>query len=98
MGTIQAIARTTESLLGIEMLKYLFVPLPGYLPPIPALIAGILQYFAASDERQKKIAMKKIKRGLKFWIPFSSFIRDFNKMISGEFSVSDFLLYKKPEK
>jgi len=98
MGTIQAIARTTESILGIEMLKYLFIPLPGYLPPIPALIAGILQYFAASDDRQKKTAMKKIKRGLKFWIPFSSFARDFNKMISGEFSISDFLLYKKPEK
>ncbi len=98
MGTIQAIARTTESILGIEMLKYLFIPLPGYLPPIPALIAGILQYFAASDDRQKKVAMKKIKRGLKFWIPFSAFARDFNKMISGEFSISDFLLYKKPEK
>ena len=98
IGTIQAIARTTETILGIEMLKYLFVPLPGYLPPIPALVTGILQYFAATDDKQKKIALKKVKRGLKFWIPFSSFARDFNKMISGEFNISDFLLYKKPEK
>ena len=97
MGTIQAIARTAETLFGVEMLKYLFVPLPGYLPPIPALIVGILQYFTADRESDKKKALRNIKRGLKFWIPFSAFGRDLNRLLSGEYSISDFLFYKKPE-
>jgi len=98
MGTIQAIARTAESLFGIEMLKYLFVPWPGYLPPIPALVAGILQYFTADTDKEKRKALRNVKHGLKFWIPFSAFGRDLNKLLSGEYSISDFIFYKKPEK
>jgi len=97
LGTIQAIARTFESLTGMLMLKYLFAPVPGYLPPIPELIAGILQYFAADDDKEKKKAAKRIKYGLKFWIPFSAFGRDLNNHLSGERSIGEFLFYKKKE-
>ncbi len=94
LGTITAIGKASKTLLGIEMLKYLFMPIPGYLPPIPALIVGILEFFAADDERERKRAWVKIKRGLKFWIPFSAFGRDLNKLLSGEYSIGDFLFYR----
>jgi len=97
LGTIQAVARTFERLTGVLMLKYLFAPVPGYLPPIPELIAGILQYFAADDDKERKKAAKRVKYGLKFWIPFSAFGRDLNKLLSGEYSIGEFLLYKKKE-
>jgi len=95
MGTIVAMGRLVEGILGIEMLKYLFMPVPGYLPPIPELIAGIIQYFTADTEQQRKKAASKIKYGLKFWIPFSAFLRDANRLLSGEYDISDFLFYKK---
>ena len=98
LGTIVAIGKASKALLGIEMLKYLFIPVPGYLPPIPALIVGILEFFAADDERERKRAWVKIKRGLKFWVPFSAFGRDLNKLLSGEYSIGDFLFYRPKEK
>lgn len=98
LGTIQAISKAVEALLGVEMLKYLFLPLPGYMPPIPSLIVGLIQFFGADDDKERKTAWRKVKRGLKFWIPFSAFGRDLNKLLSGEYSVSDFLLYKKEKK
>ena len=94
IGTIQAIGRATEGILGIEMLKYLFVPLPGYLPPLPALIVGLIQFFGADDDKERKRAWKNVKRGLKFWIPFSAFGRDLNKLLSGEWNIADFLFYR----
>jgi len=97
LGTIVAIGRASKTLLGIEMLKYLFMPLPGYLPPIPELITGFIQFFAADDERERKRAWNKIKYGLKFWIPFSAFARDLNKLLSGEYSIGDFLFYRPKE-
>ena len=98
LGTIQAIGRAAETLLGVEMLKYLFLPLPGYMPPIPSLIVGLIQFFGADDDKERKAAWKKVKRGLKFWIPFSAFGRDLNKLLSGEYSISDFLIYKVEKK
>jgi len=80
------------------MLKYLIIPLPGYLPPLPELISGIILFFAADDDKERKRAWKRIKYGLKFWIPFSAFGRDLNKLLSGEHSISDFLFYKSEEK
>jgi len=97
IGTIVAIGRAVETMFGIQMLKYLFMPLPGYLPPIPELVAGILQYFAADTDRKKKAALKKVKYGLKFWVPFSAFGRDLNRLLSGEYSIGDFLFYRKRE-
>lgn len=98
MGTIVAIGKIMGSVFGLEMLKYLFIPLPSYLPPIPELIAGIIAYFAADTEREKGKALSRIKYGLKFWIPFSAFGRDLNRLLSGEYSISDFLFYKKKRK
>lgn len=95
MGTIVAIGKIMGSVFGLEMLKYLIIPLPSYLPPIPELIAGIIMYFAADTEKEKTKALKRVKYGLKFWIPFSAFGRDFNRLLSGEYSISDFLFYKK---
>jgi len=97
MGTIVAIGRVAETLFGIQMLKYLFMPLPGYLPPIPELIAGIIQYFVADTDKERKRAASRIKYGLKFWIPFSGFMRDANRLLSGEYDISDFLFYKTKE-
>ena len=98
LGTIIAIGKAAKGLFGIEMLKYLFAPLPGYLPPIPELIVGIIQLFAADDDKDRKRAWKRIKYGLKFWIPFSAFGRDLNKLLSGEYSVADFIFYRPKEK
>jgi len=97
-GTIQAIGRAVEGILGIEMLKYLFIPLPGYLPPLPALIVGLIQFFGADDDKERKRAWKNVKRGLKFWIPFSAFGRDLNKLLSGEWNVADFIFYRTEKK
>jgi len=97
VGTIQAIGRTAEQLFGIAMLKYLFIPVPGYLPPIPELIAGILQYFAADNDKERKRAATRIKYGLKFWVPFSAFMRDANRLLSGEYDLGDFLFYRPRE-
>ena len=98
LGTITAIGKASKTLLGIEMLKYLIIPVPGYLPPIPALIVGLLEFFAGDDEQERKRAWVKIKRGLKFWIPFSAFGRDFNKLLSGEYSIGDFIFYRPKSK
>ncbi len=98
LGTIIAIGKATEALLGIQMLKYLFAPLPGYLPPVPELVVGIIQYLAADDNKERSKAWKRIKYGLKFWIPFSAMGRDLNKFLSGEYDIGDFLVYKKQEK
>jgi hypothetical protein len=97
MGTIVAISKMMGTVFGLEMIKYLILPFPGYLPPIPELIAGILVYLAADTEREKTKALKRIKYGLKFWVPFSAFGRDLNRLLSGEYSISDFLFYKKKE-
>lgn len=97
LGTITAIGKASKTLFGIEMLKYLIIPLPGYLPPIPSLIAGLIQFFAADDDKERKKAWKKIKYGLKFWIPFSAFGRDLNKLLSGEYDIADFLFYRPKE-
>lgn len=97
LGTITAIGKASKTLLGIEMLKYLIIPVPGYLPPIPALIVGMLEFFAADDDKERKRAWVKIKRGLKFWLPFSAFGRDLNKLLSGEYSIGDFLFYRPVE-
>ena len=97
LGTITAIGKASKTLLGIEMLKYLFMPVPGYLPPIPSLIVGILEFFAADDDKERKRAWVKIKRGLKFWVPFSAFGRDLNKLLSGEYSFGDFIFYRPVE-
>ena len=94
LGTIQAIGRASKTLLGVEMLKYLFVPLPRYLPPLPELIIGFIQFFAADDEKARARAWKRVKYGLKFWVPFSAFGRDLNKLLSGEYSLGDFLFYR----
>jgi hypothetical protein len=94
LGTITAIGKASKALLGIEMLKYLVAPIPGYLPPLPELIIGIMQYFGAPDEKARARAWKRIAYGLKFWIPFSAFGRDFNKLLSGEYDLGDFLFYR----
>ena len=98
LGTIQAIGRASKTLLGVEMLKYLFVPLPRYLPPLPELIIGFIQFFVADDKKGRARAWKRIKYGLKFWIPFSAFGRDLNKLLSGEYSVGDFIFYRPKPK
>lgn len=98
LGTIVAIGKAAKGLFGIEMLKYLFAPLPGYLPPIPELVAGLILFFAADDEKEKQRAWKRIKYSLKFWIPFSAMGRDLNKLLSGEYSVADFIFYRPREK
>jgi len=98
LGTIVAIGKAAKTFFGIEMLKYLFAPLPGYLPPIPELIVGLIQFFAADDDKDRKRAWKRIKYGLKFWIPFSAFGRDLNKLLSGEYSIADFIFYRPKEK
>lgn len=95
MGTIVGISKIMGTVFGLEMLKYLFIPLPSYLPPIPELITGVILYFAADTDREKKEALRRIKYGLKFWVPFSAFGRDLNRLLSGEYSISDFLFYKK---
>ena len=97
LGTITAIGKASKTLLGIEMLKYLIMPVPGYLPPVPQLIVGFMQFFAADDDRERKRAWVKIKRGLKFWLPFSAFARDLNKLLSGEYSIGNFLFYRPKE-
>ena len=97
LGTIVAIGKTAKTLFGIEMLKYLIIPFPGYLPPIPELIAGIITFMAADDDKERKRAWKRIKYGLKFWIPFSAFARDLNKLLSGEYSIADFIFYRPKE-
>ena len=98
LGTIVAIGKVAKGLFGIEMLKYLVVPFPGYLPPIPELIAGIITFMAADDDKERKRAWKRIKYGLKFWVPFSAFGRDLNKLLSGEYSVADFIFYRPKPK
>lgn len=98
LGTIVAIGKAAKGLFGIEMLKYLFAPLPGYLPPVPELIAGLILFFAADDEKERQRAWKRVKYGLKFWIPFSAFGRDLNKLLSGEYSIADFIFYRPKEK
>lgn len=95
MGTLVAIGKAAKTLFGIEMLKYLFIPLPSYLPPIPELVAGIIQYFAADDERERKQAWGRVKYGLKFWIPFSGMWRDLNRFLSGEYDIWDLLFYRR---
>ena len=97
LGTITAIGKASKTLLGIEMLKYLVAPLPRYLPPIPELIAGLIKFFAADDEKERQRAWKRVMYGLKFWVPFSAFGRDLNKLLSGEYSIGDFLFYKAEE-
>jgi hypothetical protein len=97
LGTIVAIGKAAKGLFKIEMLKYLFAPLPGYLPPVPELIVGIIQFFAADTDKERKRAWKRVKYGLKFWIPFSAFGRDLNKLLSGEYSVGDFIFYRPKE-
>lgn len=97
LGTIVAIGKAAKALVGVEMLKYLVVPFPSYLPPIPELIFGIIQFMAADDEKERKRAWKRVKYGLKFWIPFSAFGRDLNKLLSGEYSIGDFLFYRPKE-
>ena len=94
LGTIVAIGKAAKGLFGIEMLKYLVIPFPSYLPPLPELIAGIIMLMAADDDKDRKRAWKRLKYGLKFWVPFSAFGRDLNKLLSGEWSISDFLFYK----
>jgi len=98
LGTIVAIGKAAKTLIGVEMIKYLVAPLPRYLPPIPELIIGLIQFFAADDEKERKRAWKRIQYGLKFWIPFSAFARDLNKLLSGEYSIGDFLFYRSEEK
>jgi hypothetical protein len=98
LGTIIAIGKASKALFGVEMLKYLFAPMPQYLPPVPELIAGIIQLLAARTEPDRKKAWKRVKYGLKFWVPFSAFGRDLNKLLSGEYSIADFLLYRPKEK
>jgi len=97
IGSIHAISRVAEGLFGIEMLKYLFMPEPWIMGPIPALAASILQLFFAKNEDEKKKALKELKRNLKFWVPFSAFGRDLHKVFTGEWDISDFLFYKKKE-
>jgi len=98
LGTITAIGKASKTLFGIEMLKYLIIPMPGYLPPLPELITGLILFFAADDEKERKRAWKRIKYGLKFWIPFSAFGRDLSKLLSGEYDIADFLFYRPKEK
>lgn len=98
LGTIVAIGKASKALFGVEMLKYLFAPMPQYLPPVPELIAGIIQLLAARTEPDRKKAWKRVQYGLKFWIPFSAFGRDLNKLLSGEYSIGDFLFYRPKEK
>jgi len=97
-GTIVGIAKIGKSVFKLEMLKYLFLPFPGYLPPIVQLTAGILEYLAADDDKERKRAAAKVKYGLKFWIPFSAFLRDANRLFSGEYDIWDFLFYRKKKK
>lgn len=94
LGTITAIGKASKVLLGVEMLKYLVAPLPRYLPPLPELIVGIIRYLGADDEKARARAWKRIAYGLKFWIPFSAFGRDLNKLLSGEYDLGDFLFYR----
>ena len=94
MGTIVAIGKASKTLFGIEMLKYLLIPLPSFLPPIPELVVGIIQFFAADDEKARARAWKRVKYGLRFWTPLSAFRRDLNKLLSGEYSIGDFLFYR----
>lgn len=98
LGTIVAIGKASKALFGIEMLKYLILPFPNYLPPVPELIGGIIGVLAADDERERAKALKRLKYGLKFWIPFSAFGRDLNKLLSGEYSIGDFLFYRPKDK
>jgi len=95
MGTIVAMGRVAETLLGIEVLKFLVTPLPQGWPPIPAFIISVFNYLRASDDQERKRAWKHLKRNLKFWIPFSSSYRDMNKVLSGESDISELILYKK---
>jgi len=98
IGTIVAIGKASKVLFGIEMLKYLFAPIPTYWPPVPALILSLIQFFGADDDKERKRALKEVKRNLTFWIPFSAFGRDLNKLLSGEYSIADFIFYRPKEK
>ena len=98
LGTIVAIGKASKTLLGVEMLKYLLIPAPQYLPPIPELVMGFIQYLMADDDKERKRAWGRLKHGLKFWIPFSAFGRDLNKLLSGEYDIADFLFYRPKDK
>lgn len=101
LGSIVAISKLGKTIFGVEMLKYLFLPAPTYLPPIPELVAGLTQLISAlieDDDRKVKRAWRRIKYGLSFWIPFSQFGKDLNKLLSGEHSIADFLFYRPKDK
>lgn len=95
MGTLLAISKALKTVFGITMLKYMFMPAPGYLPPIPELVIGIIQLFVADDDKERKAAKSRIKYACKFWIPFSAAWRDINRLFSGEYDIADYIFYRK---
>lgn len=97
MGTIAALGKAFEQATNIKTVAFLFAVAPAYLPPIPRLIADILQYFSGDDE-QKKRSAKRIKEDLKFLVPFSVAWKELNKLLSGEYDIWEYLTYQKEKK
>ena len=97
-GSIVAIGKIAQTLFGIQMLKYLFLPAPGYLPPIPEFVVGVTQFIGADDDKERKQALKRIKRSLSILIPYRAAWRDLNKLLSGEYDIWDYLVYRKQKK
>ena len=100
-GSIQAIGRVAEGLLGIEVLRFLFAPgiMPDSLPPMTAFLVSLIRLFASigGDDKDRERAWKEVKRNFKFWIPFSVSARDLNKALSQEQDISEFIFYKKKD-
>jgi len=98
MGSLIAISKALKTVFGITMLKYMFMPAPGYLPPIPEFVIGVIQLFAADDDKERKAAISRIKYTAKFWIPFSAAWRDMNRLLSGEYDIADYIFYREKKK
>ena len=101
-GTNVALGKIIGDMLGIHVLKFIFARDLTRLfvldSPIPNLIIGLVSYFEADDEEERKKAWSKVKRGLKFYTPYSLALKDFWELFSGEQDFDDVLFYQKENK
>jgi hypothetical protein len=97
IGTISAMGKVVEDLLGIAVLKFLLFPDMSrpLSAPIPNFILSLAAYWGAENDREKKTALKRLKSALRFWIPYSLALKDMWELLNGEQDFSDLLFYKK---
>lgn len=101
LGTIVAMGSLMEEMLGIHVLKFLITRDIGKLfmldAPIPNFILSLAGYFAADGPDERKKEWKKLKKAMKFWLPYSLAMKDYYEVMSGEQDFSELFFYMKKE-